>query len=197
MLIDGDPSIQAPAGGAEDEEGLNPISGPTNAELSLEAAINSILEGDFQGFQGQRAAELRRLQNLRNQLFGDSEFGTTGALQRQQNISEQDRRRLAARMAVSGTLQGGTYAGSQRGLGTQQRAEQDFSIQELLRPFNEQTAADRLREFGLGFNPTNRVFDLQNLDLAGFSTGTAVGREAAARARQAAIQQLAQRGMQI
>jgi hypothetical protein len=118
-------------------------------------------------------------------------------LQRQQQVGEQDRRRLAARMAASGTLQGGTYSGAERGLGTQQRAEQDFSIQELLRPFNEQVAADRLREFGLSFAPTNRVFDLQNLDLAGFSTGTAVGREAAARARQAAIQQLAQRGIQI
>jgi hypothetical protein len=118
-------------------------------------------------------------------------------MQRQQQLGEQDRRRLAARMAASGTLQGGTYAGTERGLGTQQRAEQDFGLQELLRPFNEQVAADRLREFGLGFAPGNRVFNLENLDLAGFSTGTAVGREAAARARQAAIQQLAQRGIQI
>ena len=171
--------------------------GANDAASALQAAINAILEGDFLGFQGQRAAELRRLQNLRNQLFGDSAMGSTGAVQRQEEMSERDRRRLAARMAVSGTLQGGAYAGTQRGLGTQQRADQDFALQELLRPFREQTASDRLNEFGLSFAPQNRVFNLQDLDLEGFSTRTAVGREAAARARQAALQQLAQRGIQI
>jgi hypothetical protein len=102
-------------------------------------------------------------------------------------------------------LQGGAYAGTERGLGTLQRADQDFAMQEMQRPFREATASDRLREFGLEFDPTTRVFDqIQFADpankiseLAGFATKTQAGKEAAARARLAAIQQLAQQGIQI
>lgn len=169
----------------------------TDAAAALDAAINALLDPEFIGFQGDRAAELRRLQNLRNQLFGDTDTGLTGSVQRQQTLDANARRRLAAQRAASGMLQGGAYAGTERGLGTMQRAEQDFAMQEMLRPFREQVAADRLREFGLEYDPTSRVFNLADLDLAGFTTGTYAGREAAARARQQAIQQLAQQGIQI
>lgn len=172
-------------------------AGDTGAASALEAAINQLLEGDFLEFQGERASELRRLQNLRNQLFGDTEFGTTGSVQRQQGLNEQARRRLAAQRAMAGMLQGGAYAGTERGLGTLQRADQDYAMQEMLRPFNEQVMSDRLREFGIEFDPTSRVFNQQELGLEDFATGPFAGREAAARARAAAIQQLAQRGIQI
>jgi hypothetical protein len=137
------------------------------------------------------------LQNLRNQLYGDTEFGTTGSVQRQQGLNEQSRRRLAAQRAMAGMLQGGAYAGTERGLGTLQRADQDYAMQEMLRPYNEQVMSDRLREFGLEYDPTSRVFNQQELDLTDFAQGPFAGREAAARARASAIQQLAQRGIQI
>ena len=182
------------------EPGVPSTEGGTSAvdaAAALDAAINQLLDPEFIGFQGDRAAELRRLQNLRNQLFGDAEFGQTGSVQRQQDLDANARRRLAAQRAASGMLQGGAYAGTERGLGTMQRASQDFAMQEMLRPFREATASDRLREFGLEFDPTSRVFDQMDLDLQGFATQTQAGREAAARARAAAIQQLAQRGIQI
>jgi hypothetical protein len=168
----------------------------------LSALISQLLEGDFIGFQGQRAAELRRLQNLRNQLYGDAEMGSLGSLERQRQLDANARRRLAASRAVSGMLAGGAYAGTQRGLGTTQRAEQDFGLQEMERPFREQVAADRLREFGLEFTPAGRIFNLSDFGspadmLGGWTQQTFGGREAAARARQAALQQLAQRGIQI
>lgn len=173
-----------------------------DAAAMLAALINQLLEGDFIGFRGQQAAELRRLQNLRNQLYGDVEMGSTGAVQRQQQLDANARRRLAAGRAVSGMLAGGAYAGTERGLGTIQRAEQDFALQELQRPFREQTASDRLAEFGLSFTPQGRQFNLSDFGspqdiLGGWTRATFGGREAAARARQAAIQQLAQRGIQI
>jgi hypothetical protein len=173
-----------------------------DAQAMLAALINQLLEGDFIGFQGQRAAELRRLQNLRNQLYGDAEMGSLGAIERQRQLDVNARRRLAASRAVSGMLAGGAYAGTQRGLGTVQRAEQDFGIQEMERPFREQVAADRLREFGLEFTPSGRIFNLSDFGaptdlLGGWTRQTFSGREAAARARLAAIQQLAQRGIQI
>jgi hypothetical protein len=184
---DAAPDGAAPGGGTS----------PIDAAAALDAAINALLDPEFIGFQGDRAAELRRLQNLRNQLFGDAEFGQTGSVQRQEGLDEQSRRRLAAQRASAGMLQGGAYAGTERGLGTLQRAEQDFAMQEMQRPFREQTSADRLREFGLDFDPTTRAFNQQDLDLTGFTTKTQAGRQAAARARAAAIQQLAQRGIQI
>lgn len=194
----------APEGssGGTVEEGTTPEEQKVDAAAMLAALINQLLEGDFIGFQGQRAAELRRLQNLRNQLYGDVEMGSTGAVQRQQQLDANARRRLAAGRAVSGMLAGGAYAGTERGLGTIQRAEQDFALQELQRPFREQTASDRLAEFGLSFTPQGRQFNLSDFGspedmLAGWARSTFGGREAAARARQAAIQQLAQRGIQI
>ena len=176
-----------------EEAGASPI----DAAAALDAAINQLLDPEFIGFQGDRASELRRLQNLRNQLFGDAEFGQTGSVQRQQELDANSRRRLAAQRAMSGMLQGGAYAGTERGLGTMQRANQDFALQEMTRPFREATAADRLREFGLSFDPSSRVFDQMDMDLTGFTTQTQAGREAAARARLAAIQQLAQQGITI
>jgi hypothetical protein len=103
---------------------------------------------------------------------------------------------------MSGMLQGGAYAGLQRGVGTLQRADQDFAMQEMQRPFREQTQSDRLREFGLGFNPEGREFDLNDFGspdniMGGWSTGTFAGREAASRARNAAIERLRQQGMAL
>lgn len=185
------------AGDAESGAGAGAGASPIDAAAALDAAINQLLDPEFIGFQGDRAAELRRLQNLRNQLFGDAEFGQTGSVQRQEGLDEQSRRRLAAQRASAGMLQGGAYGGTERGLGTLQRADQDFAMQEMQRPFREQTAPDRLREFGLEFDPTNRAFNQQDMDLTGFTTQTQAGRQAAARARLAAIQQLAQQGIQI
>lgn len=199
------PSQNAGAGGAgggqapvqTTEPAAETVSSPIDAAAALDSAINALLDPEFIGFQGDRAAELRRLQNMRNQLFGDAEFGQTGSVQRQEGLDEQSRRRLAAQRASAGMLQGGAYGGTERGLGTLQRAGQDFAMQEMQRPFREQTASDRLREFGLSFDPTNRIFDQMDMDQAGFATQTQAGREAAARARLAAIQQLAQQGIQI
>jgi hypothetical protein len=102
-----------------------------------------------------------------------------------------------------------------------QQADQRLGIEEMQRPFREQTASDRLREFGLEFDPNSRVFDqvdysdiLPEMRLNEetgeyeyvpkegstgryFGVETQAGRAATARARAAAIQQLAQRGIQI
>lgn len=197
---DGGSTLQTPSG--ETTVIGTPPEPQVDAQAMLAALINQLLEGDFIGFQGQRAAELRRLQNLRNQLYGDAEMGSIGSIERQRQLDANARRRLAASRAVSGMLAGGAYAGTQRGLGTIQRAEQDFGIQEMERPFREQVAADRLREFGLEYAPAGRIFNLSDFGaptdmLGGWTRRTFGGQEAAARARQAAIQQLAQRGIQI
>lgn len=170
---------------------------PIDAKKALDDEINKLLNPDFIGFQGDRAAELRRLQNLRNQLFGDAEFGQTGSVQRQEKMDADGRRRLAAQRASAGMLQGGAFFGKQRGLGELQLERQMFDLQEMQRPFRDATASDRLREFGLSFDPTSRIFDQMDMDLTGFSTQTQAGREAAARAKLAAMQILAQRGSQI
>lgn len=179
---------------------------PAGSDIDVQALYDSILAGllepDFIGFQGSQASELRRLQNLRNQLFGDAEFGTTGSIQRQRDLDARARRRLAAQRAVAGMLQGGAYAGPQRGVGTIQQAEQEYGVQEMLRPFREQTMADRLREFGLGYAPDNRAFDLLDFGneediMGGWASQTFAGRQARARARQAALEQLTQRGLSL
>lgn len=192
-------------GGAAVEEA--PVeTAPVEPDVDVQALYDSILAGlleaDWLGFQGDQAAELRRLQNLRNQLFGDAEYGTTGSVQRQRDLDARARRRLAAQRAVSGMLQGGAYAGTQRGVGTLQQAEQEYALQEMLRPFREQTASDRLLEFGLGYAPDSRVFNLLDFGMpddimGGWAASTWAGREAQARARQAALQQLAQRGLSL
>jgi hypothetical protein len=184
-----------PAGGGGGGSGRN-------AKAELDALINDLLNPDFINFQGDRDAELRRLRNLRNQLFGDEEFGSTGMVQRQEGLDAASRRRLAAQRAMGGMLQGGAYAGLERGVGTLQRADQDFGMQEMIRPFREQTAADRLRQFGIDYTPEGREFvesDFGSPDdmMGGWASSTFRGQEAAARARQNAIQQLAQRGIRI
>lgn len=180
--------------------------GTTDSGVDVQALydslINNLLEGTFIGFQGDQASELRRLQNLRNQLYGDPEYGTTGSLQRQRDLDARARRRLAAQRAVAGMLQGGAYAGPQRGLGTIQQEQQEYDIQEMLRPYREQTQADRLREFGLGYTPDSRAFDLLDFGnaediMSGWATGTFAGRQAAAEAKRAALEQLAQRGLSL
>jgi hypothetical protein len=178
--------------------------GMTQAEYDqlLADAENNLLEPDFIGFQGDRAAELRRLRNYRNQLYGNSEFGTTGSVQRQGELDGLARRRLAAQAAASGTLQGGAYAGTQRGTGTMQRADQDYAMQEMLRPYQEQVASDRLTQQGLNYDPTARTFGLSDFGnpddlMGGWSSSTFAGQEAYARARQQALQQLLQQGITI
>lgn len=192
-----------------------------NVAAELDSAIRRLLDPEFIDFQGDRASELRRLQNLRNQLFGDAEMGQTGSIQRQEDLDLRDRRRLAAQRASAGMLQGGAFFGRERGLGVVQQADQRLGIEEMQRPFREQTASDRLREFGLEFDPNSRVFDqvdysdiLPEMRLNEetgeyeyvpkegstgryFGVETQAGRAATARARAAAIQQLAQRGIQI
>lgn len=183
------------AGGAEGGSGGG--ASPIDAKKALDNEINKLLDPEFIGFQGDRAAELRRLQNLRNQLFGDAVMGSTGSIARQEKMDADNRRRLAAQRAMAGMLQGNAFFGKQRGLGELQLERQMFDLQEMERPFKEQTAPDRLREFGLEFDPTSRAFNQQDMDLTGFTTQTQAGRQAAARARLAAIQQLAQQGIQI
>lgn len=192
---------------------------PIDAAAALDSEIRKLLDPEYIGFQGDRASELRRLQNLRNQLFGDAQMGSTGSIARQEKMDADGRRRLAAQRAMSGMLQGGAYSGLTRGVGVMQRANQDFAMQEMQRPFREATASDRLREFGLEFDPTSRIFDqtdfkdvlpeyklnpdtgeLEYVAEEGeefFGISTQAGREAAARAKLAAMQILAQRGSQI
>lgn len=201
---------------AEDDSGG---TSPINAAAALDSEIRKLLDPEYIGFQGDRASELRRLQNLRNQLFGDAQMGSTGSIARQEKMDADGRRRLAAQRAMSGMLQGGAYSGLTRGVGVMQRANQDFAMQEMRRPFREATASDRLREFGLEFDPTSRIFDqtdfkdvlpeyklnpdtgeLEYVAEEGeefFGISTQAGREAAARAKLAAMQILAQRGSQI
>lgn len=177
----------------------------TPTEQQLDAAIANLLNPEFIGFQGDRAAELRRLQNLRNQLFGFKDAAgnvSVGALGRQQQSDLQARRRLAAQRAGAGMLQGGAYAGKERGLGTIQEADQAYAIQEMLRPYQEQVASDRLQEFGLGYDPTGRNFNLLDFGapndiMGGWAQGTYAGRQAAAAARNAAVQQLLQQGTTV
>jgi hypothetical protein len=190
-----------------DEGGATGATGSaaTPTEQQLDAAIANLLNPQFIGFQGDRAAELRRLQNLRNQLFGFKDAAgnvSEGAVGRQTQSDMQARRRLAAQRAGAGMLQGGAYAGTERGLGTIQEADQAYAMQELLRPFQEQVASDRLQEFGLGYDPTGRGFNMLDFGrpediMGGWSQGTYAGRQAAAAARNAAIQQLLQQGMTV
>ena len=183
----------------------------------VEDAIFGLLEGTYIDFQGSAADELRRLTNLRDQLYGNAE-GQIGSVQRQQTTDFNDRRRLAAQRAASGMLQGGAYAGGQRGLGTQQQAAQAYALQELQRPFLEQVQSDRLAEFGLGYDPTGKQFDYtdvmknmmptyyidENGDVkiqegtdTSWATSTFKGRSAEANARNQALQQLLQRGITL
>ena len=192
----------APAPVEEAPAGEAPAESEVDVQALYDSILNSLLDPEFIDFQGDQASELRRLQNLRNQLYGDPEFGTTGSLQRQRDLDARARRRLAAQRAVAGMLQGGAYAGPQRGVGTLQQADQEYGIQEMLRPYREQTASDRLREFGLEYTPDSRVFDLfdfGNADdiMGGWATQTFSGREAAARARRAALEQLTQQGLSL
>ena len=194
------PVEEAPAEEAPAEEA--PAESEVDVQALYDSILNSLLDPEFIGFQGDQASELRRLQNLRNQLYGDPEFGTTGSLQRQRDLDARARRRLAAQRAVAGMLQGGAYAGPQRGVGTLQQADQEYGIQEMLRPYREQTASDRLREFGLEYTPDSRVFnlfDFGNADdiMGGWATSTFAGREAAARAKRAALEQLTQQGLSL
>ena len=174
-------------------------------DADLDAAIATLLNPQFIGFQGERASELRRLQNLRNQLFGSTDAAgnvSEGSVGRQQKLDTQARRRLAAQRAGAGMLQGGAYAGTERGVGTAQEADQAYAMQELLRPFQEQVASDRLQEFGLGFDPTARNFNLLDFGkpediMGGWSQSTTAGRAAAAAARNAAVQQFLARGINV
>ena len=195
--------------------GTDPLQGVTEEEQAaaaatpeqqqLDAAIANLLNPQFIGFQGDRAAELRRLQNLRNQLFGSTDAAgnkSVGSVGRQQQSDLQARRRLAAQRAGAGMLQGGAYAGTERGLGTIQEADQAYAMQELLRPYQEQVASDRLQEFGLGYDPTGRGFNLLDFGnpndiMGGWATGTFAGRQAAAAARNAAVQQLLGQGTTV
>jgi hypothetical protein len=184
-------------------------AGMTDEEYQqlLASTINDLLRPGFIDFQGTQASELRRLQNLYNQLYGTEE-GMIGSLQRQQQIDAQARRRLAAQRAMAGMLQGGAYAGGQRGLGTIQQAQQAYGLQEMQRPFREQTQADRLYEFGLSFDPeataaANRfnMIDFGDPDniMGGWASagGTFAGRSAYETARQQAIRDLLSRGISI
>ena len=171
----------------------------------LQAAINDILNPQFLDFQGSRAEELRRLQNYRNQLYGQTtEDGREmiGSVGRQETVDLQDRRRLAAQRAASGMLQGGAYAGTERGVGTIQEGRQAYDLQEMQRPFREQIQTDRLNEFGLGYDPTNRGFNQLDFGMpdnmmGGWAESTFAGREAAAAARRQALQQLLSQGITI
>jgi hypothetical protein len=183
----------------------NQTSVSTPTEQQLDSAIANLLNPEFIGFQGDRAAELRRLQNLRNQLFGFKDAAgnvSEGSVGRQQSSDMQARRRLAAQRASAGMLQGGSYAGTERGLGTMQEADQAYAIQEMLRPYQEQVASDRLQEFGLGYDPTARGFNMLDFGkpediMGGWASSTFAGRQAQAAARNAAIQQLLQQGMTL
>tara|TARA_R110000737_G_scaffold350267_1_gene388748 strand:- start:1907 stop:2995 length:1089 start_codon:yes stop_codon:yes gene_type:complete len=167
----------------------------------LQAAINDILNPQFLDFQGSRAEELRRLQNYRNQLYGQTtEDGREmiGSVGRQETVDLQDRRRLAAQRAASGMLQGGAYAGTERGVGTIQEGRQAYDLQEMQRPFREQIQTDRLNEFGLGYDPTNRGFSLSDFgtpdDIMG---GWAEMSGQGPIARRAALKQLLSQGITI
>ena len=169
-------------------------------QAMLDAEINKLLDPLFIGFQGDRAEELRRLQNYRNQLFGyTTEDGRQqiGSVQRQQDIDAQARRRLAAQRAAAGMLQGGAYAGTQRGVGTIQEAGQAYQLQELQRPFLEQVQADRLKEFGINYDPTQRGFSMTDWLQPEWATETYKGRQAAATARQTALDRLLARGISL
>lgn len=198
-----DPLQNVTAG--EQADAASSAVGANPTEQQLDAAIANLLNPQFIGFQGDRAAELRRLQNLRNQLFGYKDAAgnvSVGSVGRQQQSDLQARRRLAAQRAGAGMLQGGAYAGTERGLGTIQEADQAYAMQELLRPYQEQVASDRLQEFGLGYDPTGRNFNLLDFGnagdiMGGWAQGTYAGRQAAAAARNAAVQQLLQQGVTV
>jgi len=173
---------------------------PEEYQAMLDSAINALLDPEFIGFQGDRAEELRRLQNYRNQLFGyttDDGREMIGSVGRQQQADLLDRRRLAAERASAGMLQGGAYAGTERGLGTIQEGNQAYALQELQRPFLEQTQTDRLNEFGLLFDPSNRVFNQTDWMMPDWAQNTFAGREAGSRARNQALQQLLAQGISL
>lgn len=164
---------------------------PENTE-----AYKSQLQGDYLGWQKTRADEIQRLRNLETQLFGQG-----GTVEQQNTQSAQDRRRLAAQMASSGTLQGGAYAGPERGLDTQMRVSQTGALQETLRPYVEQTQTNRLGELGITYDPrTQGTSQVAQSSYGGtfaqegptfdWTKSTWAGQQASAQARAAALQQL-------
>lgn len=139
-------------------------------------------------FENERADRLRQLRNLETELFGGG-----GTVEQTEFDQEQARRRLAAQMAGRGTLQGGAYAGGERGLGTLQQRSQDYDIQNLIRPFQQQTDTDMLYNLGIGFDPAEEGFGgiFSMLPSEEFDwTTTEAGRLAAAQARQRAFEAL-------
>jgi len=139
-------------------------------------------------FENERADRLRQLRNLETELFGGG-----GTVEQAEFDQEQARRRLAAQMASRGTLQGGAYAGGERGLGTLQQRSQDYQIQNLIRPFQQQTDTDMLYNLGIGFDPAEEgyggIFSMMPSDEFDWTT-TEAGRLASAQARQKAFEAL-------
>lgn len=195
--VDGDGGVSTtPAPEEAEAAGMS----PEEYQAMLDSAINALLDPEFIGFQGDRAEELRRLQNYRNQLFGyttDDGREMIGSIGRQEQQDLLDRRRLAAQRAAAGMLQGGAYAGTQRGVGTIQEGNQMYALQEMQRPFLEQTQTDRLKEFGLLFDPASRAFNQTDWLAPEWAENTFAGREAAARARNQALQQLLAQGISL
>lgn len=169
---------------------------PEDTEL-----YKSMVEGDFLNWQKNRADEMLRLRNLETELFGDG-----GKVGQAETSDLQERRRLAAQMAAAGTLQGGAYIGGERGLDTLARVQQTNEMQDLLRPFMEQTDTGRLSEYGIEYDPraaairqaTEGAPNARDIYGGTFTQGdnfstTYAGRIAAQQARAAALQQLLSR----
>ena len=150
------------------------------------------------GFRAQTAQERERLSNLYTNIYGE-----TGQLKGFDTQSEQDRRRLAAEMAMRGTLQSGAYAGGERGLGTLQQKEQAAQRAGIEKGYNDQTSPQALFDMGLTRGADGKVTELvqgQDVSWKDPSTGetktmkydwtqTTAGRAA----KQAALQQWVQK----
>lgn len=164
----------------------------TEEEANLNAEdtemYNQLLDISRIEFENERADRLRQLRNLETELFGGG-----GTLEQTEFDQEQGRRRLAAQMAGRGTLQGGAYAGGERGLGTLQQRSQDYQIQNLIRPFQQQTDTDMLYNLGIGFDPAEEgfggIFSMMPSEEFDWTT-TEAGRLATAQARQRAFEAL-------
>lgn len=181
-----------------DTSGTGGATGETAAAVNpedTELYKNTIL-GDFLKFQQARSDEMRRLRDMETELFGQG-----GKTEQQNTADKRDRRRLAAQMAAAGTLQGGAYAGAERGLDTLRREAQTNALNELLRPFVEQTASDRLTQLGIDFTGRGRgASDVAQQTYGGtfamkpgefdWTKSTYAGQIAAQQARTQALQQL-------
>jgi hypothetical protein len=143
------------AGREETDGGKKPPKGTEFDKALKDPLYQYYMNEALGGFRSQGAQENERLANLYTGIYGD-----TGALKSFDTQSDQDSRRLAAEMAMRGTLQSGAYAGGERGLGTLQQKEQTTQRAGIEKNYTDQTSPQALFDMGLTRGDDKKVREL-------------------------------------